>query len=121
MHHPIVLIVDDDADFRDTLAEVLRDEGHCIIEAGNGEEAIHILDSLKPDLVLLDLIMPVVDGWSLFDTIRARRELREVPIAFLSGVPSLAPPGGSLVLKKPLDLPGLLALIETVRSSGPTS
>ncbi len=113
--HPIVLIVDDDADFRGVLAEVLREEGYRTVEATNGEEATHVLDSLTPDLILADLIMPVVNGWSLFARIQARPELKEVPVAFLSAVPQMAPGGGSLVLKKPLDLPALLTLLDAVR------
>jgi CheY-like chemotaxis protein len=115
MQPPIVLIVDDDSDFRSILAEVLREEGYRIVEATNGEEAIHVLDSLTPDLILADLIMPVVNGWSLFARIQARPELRDVPVAFLSAVPQMAPGGGSLVLKKPLDLPSLLTLLDAVR------
>lgn len=115
MQPPVVLIVDDDEDFRSALAEVLRDEGNHVVEAANGQEAIRVLDSLKPDLILVDLIMPVVDGWSLFAAIQGREELREVPVAFLSAVPQMAPGGGSLILKKPLDLPALLTLLEAVR------
>ena len=59
MQPPIVLIVDDDADFRSILGEVLREEGYRIVEATNGEEAIQVLDSLTPDLILADLIMQI--------------------------------------------------------------
>jgi CheY-like chemotaxis protein len=115
MQPPIVLIVDDDSDFRSVLGEVLREEGYRIVEATNGEEAIQVLESLTPDLILVDLIMPVVNGWSLFAKIQSRKELRDVPVAFLSAVPQMAPGGGSLVLKKPLDLPALLTLLDAVR------
>jgi len=115
MQPPIVLIVDDDTDFRSTLSEVLRDEGARIVEASNGREAIQVLDSLTPDLILVDLIMPILNGWSLFAVIQTRPELRDVPVAFLSAVPQMAPRGGSLVLKKPLDLQALLTLLDAVR------
>ena len=120
MQPPIVLIVDDDSDFRGVLAEVLRDEGYRTLEATDGEQAIQVLDSLTPDLILADLIMPKINGWSLFAKIQARPELHDVPIAFLSAVPQMAPGGGSLVLKKPLDLPALLTLLDAVRPA-PTS
>jgi CheY-like chemotaxis protein len=120
MSYPVVLIVDDDVDFRETLAEILRDESCHALEAANGEEAIQILDSLTPDLILVDLIMPVHNGWSLFAWIEGRPELRDVPVAFMSGSPQMAPGGGSLVLKKPFDLPTLLTLLEGVRHA-PTS
>src|ERR1700722_9735703 len=120
MSHPIALIVDDDADFRGTLADVLRAEGCHVVEAANGDEAIAVLDSLTPDVILLDLIMPVMNGWSLFTEIEGRPELRAVPVVFMSGVPQMAPGGGSLVLKKPFDLPTLLKLLDGVRC-GPAS
>jgi CheY-like chemotaxis protein len=89
MHSSIVLIVDDEDEFRSALAEVLREEGHLVVEAANGGEAIRVLESLKPDIILLDLIMPVVNGWSVYATVRQRSELRDVPVAFLSAVPQM--------------------------------
>jgi len=118
--HPIVLLVDDDADFRCVLAEVLRDEGCHVVEAADGEEALTVLASVTPHVILLDLIMPVINGWSLFARLGQRPELQDVPVAFLSAVPQMAPGGGALVLKKPLDLPGLLQLVDAVRHD-PTS
>jgi CheY-like chemotaxis protein len=115
MPPPIVLIVDDDADFRVVLGDLLRDEGYRIVEAANGEEALRVLDSLKPDVIVIDLIMPVVNGWALFAAIERRRELRGVPLVFLSAVPKTAPGGGWLVLQKPLKLHSLLTLLTALR------
>jgi CheY-like chemotaxis protein len=115
MHSLTALIVDDDPDFRSALGEVLRDEGYHVMEASDGSEALTMLNSVTPDVILLDLIMPGVDGWSLFAGIEHRRELESVPVVFLSGVPNLAPGGGSLVLKKPLDLPALMKLLDALR------
>jgi CheY-like chemotaxis protein len=109
------LIVDDDSDFRNALGEVLSDEGYRVLEASNGHEALAILDSVKPDVILIDLIMPEMNGWSLFAVIETRLELQTVPVVFLSAVPHMAPGGGSLVLKKPLDLPTLMALLDALR------
>src|ERR1700733_9065245 len=113
MKAPIVLVVDDDSDFRSMLGEILQDEGCHVVEAADGEEALRVLESLVPDIVLVDLVMPVMNGWALFAAIEARPELRDARIVFLSGVPQMAPPGGLLVLKKPLDLPALMALLDT--------
>jgi CheY-like chemotaxis protein len=115
MQLPIALIVDDDSDFRSVLGEVLVDEGYRIVEASNGSEALEVLDSLKPDVILVDLLMPVMNGWSLFAAIEARNELRSMPVVFLSAVPHMAPGGGSLVVKKPLDLPALMTLLDALR------
>jgi CheY-like chemotaxis protein len=121
MTHPIAFIVDDDPDFRGALAEVLEDEGYRTVGAENGEVALRLLDSLKPDVILIDLLMPVMNGWSPFATIERRRELRAVPVVFLSAIPQMAPGGGSLILKKPLDLPNLLTLLEALRPAPSSS
>jgi hypothetical protein len=64
--------------------------------------------------------MPVMNGWALFAAIEGRAELRSVPVVFLSAIPQMAPGGGSLILKKPLDLPAVLALLDGLRP-GPSS
>ena len=121
MPPPIVLIVDDDADFRGVLADLLRDEGYRTVDAANGQEALCVLDSLKPDVMVIDLIMPVVNGWTLFAAIEKRRELQDVPLVFLSAVPQMSPGGGSLVLRKPLNLHSLLTLLNALRPMPPSS
>jgi CheY-like chemotaxis protein len=115
MQHLIALIVDDDIDFREALAEVLTAEGYRAVEAVNGYDAITVLNALKPDVILIDLMMPVMNGWSLFAAIEARQELQNVPVVFLSAVSHMAPGGGSLVLKKPLNLPELWTLLDGLR------
>ncbi len=118
---PRVLVVDDDDDFRSVLAEVLREEGCEVVEAANGRTAIGILDSMVPDVILVDLIMPVMNGWTLFAAIESNPKLENVPVVFLSAVPQMSPGGGSLVLKKPLDLPALLKLLEALRPAPSSS
>ncbi len=58
-----VLVVDDDDAIRDTVTEVLRAEGYVVNSAGNGAEALAVIDAQLPRLVLLDMRMPVLDGW----------------------------------------------------------
>lgn len=109
-----VFIVDDDGDFRAVLAELLRGEGCKVYEAENGELALRMLRVVLPDLVFLDLVMPVKDGWALFAEMRARPELRNVPVAVLSAVADAGPFPGARVLKKPITLPVLLELLDEV-------
>ena len=61
-----VLVVEDDADTRDTLAEVLQEDGFAVLTASNGREAFEVLNSAstKPSVILLDMMMPVMDGWN---------------------------------------------------------
>ncbi|MBN1644021.1 MAG: response regulator transcription factor [Dehalococcoidales bacterium] len=77
-----VLVVDDDATFVELVDMVLTREGFEILTASNGREALRILFESKPDLVLLDVIMPQMDGWQ---TCKYIREASDVPIIILSG------------------------------------
>lgn len=65
-----VLIVDDDADIRLLLRLELSAEGHHISEAVNGKVALEAIEAERPDLVLLDIMMPVMDGWSVLEELR---------------------------------------------------
>lgn len=77
-----VLVVDDDADFTELVNIVLTHEGFEVLTASNGREALRALFESKPDLVLLDVIMPQMDGWQ---TCKYIREASDVPIIILSG------------------------------------
>lgn len=66
-----VLVVDDDPTILMTIAETLMDEGYAVVTASNGREALDVVERDQPDLVLLDMRMPVMDGWGF------TRELRE--------------------------------------------
>lgn len=111
----LALLVDDDEDFRNVLAEVLRDEGCKVIEAGGGYEALRVLDTLTPNVIFIDLVMSQMNGWSLFAVLEERPELRNVPIVVVSGVARMAPPGATMVLRKPLNLSSLLEILAVVR------
>ncbi|BFT75120.1 response regulator transcription factor [Paenibacillus sp. P36] len=67
-----ILIVDDDAHIRELMSLFLQNEGFDIIEAENGEQAISILENTVVELVILDIMMPLVDGWDLCKEIRKR-------------------------------------------------
>ena len=68
----LILIVDDDAGIRGVLADVLQDEGYTTAEAANGEAALAFLDGGAPDVILLDMRMPVMDGWQFAQAYRER-------------------------------------------------
>jgi two-component system response regulator (stage 0 sporulation protein F) len=67
----VVLVVDDDAGIREVLALLLSDEGYSIVSARNGEEALAQIARYRPDVVLLDLMMPVMPGWEVLRALRA--------------------------------------------------
>jgi CheY-like chemotaxis protein len=80
------MIVDDDDDVRSSLVDLLRDDGYRTRCARNGIEALMQLEAAPPDLILLDLIMPVMDGWT-FRAIQLRTpELAQIPVVVMSGL-----------------------------------
>jgi signal transduction histidine kinase/DNA-binding response OmpR family regulator len=75
-----VMLVEDDLETRDMMARTLTRAGWTVIEAGNGQEALDLLSVKSPQLILLDLMMPVMDGFSFLTEMRARPELLHIPI-----------------------------------------
>jgi two-component system, chemotaxis family, chemotaxis protein CheY len=67
---PRVLVVDDDPDILATVEHILRVEGYRVLSARNGQEALAVLDTVQPDLIILDLMMPVMDGWEFSQRLR---------------------------------------------------
>lgn len=84
---PSVLIVDDNEQFRRTAGDALRQAGYRVSEAENGLAAIrHLHRAEPPHLILLDLLMPVMDGWQLRDRLNADPELSRIPVVVTTAV-----------------------------------
>lgn len=83
---PVILVVDDTALARETVAKLLEFEGFQTVRACNGKEAYATLYSQKPDLVLLDLMMPEMDGITFLGMIRRHPLWEKIPIIVLTGV-----------------------------------
>ena len=81
-----ILIVDDEADHRRPLAALLKHEGYDITEAGDGLEGLQRVTERKPDLVLLDMMMPGVDGVTMLQAMRRREECARLPVLLVTGV-----------------------------------
>jgi CheY-like chemotaxis protein len=84
-HHPLILVVDDYQDAREMYAEYLQYSGFRVAEAKNGNEAVAQARSLKPDLILMDLSLPGMDGWEATRVLKADEETRHIPIVALTG------------------------------------
>lgn len=122
-----ILVVEDDADLRRFLVDALADEGHDVHEAASGARALMQLSRCKPDLVLLDISMPEMDGREFR---AAQRRLpppaSRVPVVIATGVHDYARLADELdaaaILRKPFDLDTLLRLVDEVPivSDGPT-
>ncbi|NCC23692.1 MAG: diguanylate cyclase [Deltaproteobacteria bacterium] len=78
-----ILVADDEPLARESVAEYLEDQGHVVVQAADGLEALGILDRMNPDLVLLDLIMPGMDGFQVLDRLSDR--LEKLPVIVISG------------------------------------
>ena len=82
---PLVLIVDDDELVREYVRVNLEAEGYNVREAGNAEEGLLVLEESQPDLVLLDVMMPQVDGWEMLRRLHERYGEGAVPVVMFSG------------------------------------
>lgn len=82
----LINIVDDDEDYRFLLRLILEQEGFDVVESKNGEECIEKFDSIRPDLILLDVNMPGIDGWDVCKQIKEKRPAIPVIILMLSGL-----------------------------------
>jgi two-component system, OmpR family, phosphate regulon response regulator PhoB len=81
-----VLIVDDDPDVRLITASVVEDKGYTAIEAVNGEEGLAKVKSEKPDLVVLDVMMPKQSGVRLFRNLKTNKNFQRIPVLMLTGI-----------------------------------
>ncbi|HET7758701.1 MAG TPA: response regulator [Gaiellaceae bacterium] len=82
---PVVLIVDDDDRLREYVRVNLEMEGYTVREAGSAEEGMRVLDDARPDLILLDVMMPKVDGWEMLQRVHDSHGVGAVPVVMFSG------------------------------------
>ena len=81
----VVLIVDDDPRLREYVRVNLEMEGYSVREAGSAEEGLQVLEESTPDLVLLDVMMPNVDGWEMLQRVQERHGVGAIPVIMFSG------------------------------------
>lgn len=82
---PLILVVDDYEDAREMYAEYLRFCGYRVAEARNGNEALEQAFALRPDLILMDLSLPGMDGWEATRQLKADDRTRQIPVVALTG------------------------------------
>ena len=110
---PDVLVIDDDVDVRWSLIEVLQENGFVAIGAANGAEGSALAAQRSPRLILLDLRMPVMDGWQFLERRRESSELARIPVAVISAEHAQLPSGAQVnaALGKPVSEEQLLAVV----------
>jgi CheY-like chemotaxis protein len=82
-----ILIVDDSADDRESLAIIFRSAGHEVYCVPNGREALSLVLARLPDVILLDLLMPEMDGPSFLEVVRSYLRIQSLPVVVLTGLP----------------------------------
>ena len=80
----VILVVDDDADLRTLMTTILETQGYATLEATDGLDALAVIEGSVPNLVITDVDMPKMDGWTLVRTLRARPATALTPVIFLS-------------------------------------
>ncbi|HEX8597718.1 MAG TPA: response regulator transcription factor [Chloroflexia bacterium] len=112
-----VLVVDDEVDIRQVLVYVLADEGYEVDEAPNGEAALELIERQHPDVIILDMKMPGIDGWEFA---KRYRELygNRAPILVLTAAQDAARRGDDIsaesYVPKPFDIDVLLERVSTL-------
>lgn len=118
-----VLIVDDNPDILTLLRTNLQAAGFETAEAANGQVALQKIDREKPDLILLDLMMPVLDGWGVLERLKLRHNLPPIIVISASDSPSnidrAQQLGVTAYVTKPFNLVGLVQLVQSVTGDAP--
>ncbi|GAC1496567.1 MAG: response regulator [Candidatus Limnocylindrales bacterium] len=113
-----VLVVDDPEDIRNTLTVALDDEGYDVRAAANGLEALTVLDEWTPNVILLDLMMPVMDGWAFRKEQLRRHDGDAAPVVILSAAGDLeahrAALSAAAFIPKPFDIDRVVETISSV-------
>jgi CheY-like chemotaxis protein len=116
LNAPCVLVVDDDAAIRMLIAEALEGEGYGVVTAINGADALMVLAAMQPAAIVLDLMMPVMDGRAFLAARRQDPRQAAIPVLILSAAHDLGGAGPALgaraCMAKPFDLEVLLAVVE---------
>jgi two-component system, chemotaxis family, chemotaxis protein CheY len=119
-----ILIVEDDRVVREVVSDALVDAGYAVAKAADGADALDQLREHPADAILLDLMMPVMDGWMFLDAISQDKELCSIPVGIMSAVPALRraaqEQGVQVTVGKPFAVDDLLAQVECLLSEMPS-
>jgi CheY-like chemotaxis protein len=118
--HRIVLLVDDEHAIVEALGEILAWEGWAVRSAANGREALAVAGAERPDVILLDVMMPVMDGIETVRALQADATLRHIPVVLMSAAPIPRPDGVPRdgELQKPFDVRELTRALAAALARG---
>jgi CheY-like chemotaxis protein len=107
-----VLLVEDEADLRRLYADALKSAGLHVREAADGTDALLVMDDVRPDAIVLDLWLPMLDGMSVADEIASSSHTRDIPIIVVTGTSGdVSGVKAVRVLRKPIDPVDLIAAV----------
>lgn len=115
-----ILVVDDDPAIRKILSQSLEMEGFVIYQASDGEEALEAIDSTSPDLVILDVMMPKMNGFDVLKSVRSSPTTADLPVVMLTARSSQEDvwegwrEGVDYYMTKPFDIEELLRFVERI-------
>jgi CheY-like chemotaxis protein len=115
------LVVEDDADLRRMFRTALAFSGYRVIEAGDGLDALRLLDADRPDVVILDLGLPVVSGYVVLQELAANAYTREIPVVVVTARSGPHKLKASCVLVKPVTPERLVTTVANCIASGASS
>jgi two-component system response regulator CpxR len=118
MRKDTILLAEDDLDIRDILQELLEEKGYDVVPARTGRQALDFLSMdprSPPDIVILDLMMPIVTGWQVLEAIQHDPALAKIPVVVLTAASQDRPTGAAAFLRKPFRLDALLEVIQGLR------
>ncbi len=112
-----VLVVEDESYLCDLIADVLETEGHTVRKASNGLEALQHVRERKPDIILLDLMMPIMDGWEFISALKSEGEWAGIPVVIITAIYDVKrtqlDTGAAAVITKPFDIDQLADIVRT--------
>jgi DNA-binding response OmpR family regulator len=118
MSSHLILVVDDDPAILDLIAQLLIEEGYQVLSASNGQTALDMARDQLPKLILLDLMMPEMNGWQVVAELKAAAQTRSIPVILLSARRDLATVADDLevaaFIEKPFDIDELLGCVRRI-------
>lgn len=117
---PKILVVDDEGSFIGIMQAFLRNYGHEVITAGDGREGLEKARSEHPDLILLDVVMPIMNGYTMLRDLRADERIRDTPVIMCTGkaqkefVKATQGMDVEAYVMKPIDLISFLDTVEKI-------
>lgn len=106
-----MLVVDDESNMRFLLRMVFESEGLEVVEASHGGRALELLAEMLPDVILTDVMMPVMDGRELVARLRASEATAGIPIVMMSGGSGGEPAGADALVSKPFDIESIVEVV----------